>query len=314
MCRHAEELGYTDVWSAEVGGADGLSPLAALATVTDKVRLGTAILPVFTRPPALVAMGAATLQNLSGGRFVLGLGTSSSIITEKWMGASFEVPLARLREYVEVVRAVLAGQKVTYEGETVRVDGFRLQLDPGAPVPIYIAALGPAACRLAGRVADGVVFFLKTPDGVRQALDWVAEGAAGAGRDLEELDRLIRVPVAVDEDPEVLEFMARRLVSSYAVVDVYNRSLKQQGFAAEAEAIAKAWGAGDRDEAANRVTDDMIEQLLVTGDAETCRRKLTAFRDAGVRTPVVLPVSVAGDPAERTERVRAAVAALAPSS
>jgi probable F420-dependent oxidoreductase len=312
LCRRAEELGYTDVWSAEVGGADGLSPLAALATVTDKVRLGTAILPVFTRPPALIAMGAATLQNLSGGRFVLGLGTSSSIITEKWMGSSFEAPLVRLREYVEVVRAALAGQKVTFEGNMVRVDGFRLQLDPGAPVPIYIAALGPAACKLAGRVSDGVVFFLKTPDGVRQALEWVAEGARAAGRDPEELDCLIRVPVAVDEDPEVLEFMARRLVSSYAIVDVYNRSLTQQGFAAEAEAIAKAWQAGDRDEAPNRVTGEMLDKLLVAGDAETCRRKLTEFRAAGVKTPVVLPISVAGDPGERAERVRAAVTALAP--
>ncbi|MGH2731133.1 MAG: LLM class flavin-dependent oxidoreductase, partial [Actinomycetota bacterium] len=153
---------------------------------------------------------------------------------------------------------------------------------------------------------------LKTADGVRQALEWVAEGAREAGRDPEDLDCLIRVPVAVDEDPEVLEFMARRLVSSYAIVDVYNRSLTQQGFAAEAEAIAKAWRAGDRDEAANRVTDEMLDQLLVTGDAETCRRKLTVFRDAGIKTPIVLPISVAGDPAERTERVRAAVTALAP--
>jgi probable F420-dependent oxidoreductase len=314
LCRVAEKLGYTDVWSAEVGGPDGLSPLAALATVTDNVRLGTAILPVFTRPPALVAMGAASIQSLSGGRFVLGLGTSSSIITEKWMGGSFQQPLVRLREYVEAVRAILAGQKLSVHGDTITVEGFRLQLDPGAPVPIYMAALGPAACRLAGAIADGVVFFLKTPDGVRQALGWVAEGAEGAGRDPQELDCLIRVSVAVDEDEEVLTFLARKLVSSYAVVDVYNRSLREQGFAAEAEAIAKAWTAGDRDEATLRVTDEMIEKLFISGDARTCAQRLQEFRAAGVKTPVLLPTSVAGDPAERSERVRATVAALAPGT
>ncbi len=130
-----------------------------------------------------------------------------------------------------MIRAALAGEKVTIEGRTVSLKDFRLQTAPGGDVPIYLAALGPRACRLAGRVADGVIFFLKSPEGVEQALGWVAEGAASAGRDPSDLDCVIRVPVAVDEDPDALEKHLRRLLVTYAMVDVYNRSLADQGFA-----------------------------------------------------------------------------------
>lgn len=311
LCERAIESGYTDVWSAEVGGCDGFQPLAALSH-NDGVRLGTAIIPVFTRPPALIAMAAATMQNLTKGRFVLGLGTSSDIIIKNWMGLTFTKPLTRLRETVEVLREVLAGKKVSFEGESFRLQDFRLQLDPSAPTPIYLAALGPKACRMAGEIADGVIFFLKTPDGVRQSLEWVAEGAKAAGRDPAELDCVIRVTVAMDEDPEVLRFVERRLITTYAMVDVYNRSLAQQGFDVEAKEIVEAWRAGDRDRAAESVSDEMRGQLNIAGDAETCRLKLERFRVAGVKTPVVLPVSVAGDPHERNERVEQTMAALAP--
>ncbi|MGH2695326.1 MAG: LLM class flavin-dependent oxidoreductase [Actinomycetota bacterium] len=312
LCREAEGLGYTDAWSAEVGGADGFAPLAALAGSTSRMRLGTAIVPVFTRPPALLAMSASTVQQLSGGRFVLGLGTSSDVIVSAWMGGSFERPLDRLREYVEVLRDLFAGKKVSHAGETVSVNGFRLQIDPGSPPPIYLAALGPKACRLAGEVADGVIFFMKSVAGAEQGLGWVAEGARAAGRDVAELDCVIRLPVAVEEDEEMMRFMARRLVTTYAAVDVYNRSLSAQGFEAEANAVKEAWRTGDRDQANAAVTDDMMEQLLVMGDAASCRARLEEFRNAGVKTPVLLPVSVAGDPVERAERIRAAVRALAP--
>lgn len=312
LCTKAIGFGYTDVWSAEVGGSDGFSPLAALAPGSGSARLGTAIVPVFTRPPALLAMSAATLQNLTRGRFVLGLGTSSDIIVKNWMGQSFAKPLTRLRETVEVLRDALAGKKVTFQGDSFHLKDFRLQLDPTAETPIYIAALGPKACRMAGAIADGVIFFLKTPDGVKQGLEWVAEGARAAGRDPDDLDCVIRVTVAMDEDPEVLSFMGRRLMTTYAMVDVYNRSLSEQGFADEAGSIVEAWRAGERDKAAASVSDAMLEELNIFGDADTCRKLLQRFRDAGVKTPVLAPVSVAGDPEDRAAKVAAAVEALAP--
>ncbi|HEX2294116.1 MAG TPA: LLM class F420-dependent oxidoreductase [Actinomycetota bacterium] len=305
LARHAEELGYTDLWTAEVGGADALTPLAALAVTTSSARLGTGIVPVFTRPPALLAMSAAALGDLSGGRFVLGLGTSSNVIVERWMGERFARPLTRLREYVEVVRACLTGDKVEFHGLTTRVDGFRLQHAP-ADVPIHVAALGPAACALAGEVGDGIVFFLKTPDGVREGLSW----ANAQRRDRGPLDVVIRLPFLVDHEPEVLSVAARRLLLSYAPVDVYARSLAAQGFGVEIAAIREAWNAGDRRRAVELVPDHMIDALFVTG-VDRAAARLDELRAAGVTTPVLLPMSFA-DPAERAGRVRRAVEALAP--
>ena len=304
--RWAEELGYTDLWTAEVGGVDALTPLGALAPVTSTARLGTGIVPVFTRPPALLAMSAAALHDLSGGRFVLGLGTSSDVIVEKWMGDRFTRPLTRMREYVEVIRACLTGEKVEFHGLTTRVDGFRLQHSP-AEVPIHLAALGPAACSLAGEVADGIIFFLKTPAGIEEALGWAnaARGERGP------LECTIRIPFLVDEEPDILSVAARRLLLSYAPVDVYARSLAGQGFAEEIAAIRKAWAAGDRKKAVELVPQAMLEALFVMGGTEHARKRLEELRAAGVTTPVLLPMSFA-DPAERVDRVRRAVEALAP--
>lgn len=303
--RHAEDLGYTDLWTAEVGGVDALTPLAALAATTSSARLGTGILPVFTRPPALLAMSAAALQDLSGGRFVLGLGTSSNVIVERWMGERFTRPLTRLREYVEVVRACLTGEKVEFHGLTTHVDGFRLQHAP-AEVPIHLAALGPSACALAGEVADGIVFFLKTAGGVREALGWAhaARGERGP------LECVIRLPYLVDEEHEILSVAARRLLLSYAPVDVYARSLAAQGFGAEIAAIREAWAAGDRKRAVELVPQAMLDALFVMGGPERAAARLDELRAAGVTTPVLLPMSFA-DPAERSDRIRRAVEALA---
>ncbi|HEX2058864.1 MAG TPA: LLM class F420-dependent oxidoreductase [Actinomycetota bacterium] len=305
--RYAEELGYTDLWTAEVGGIDALSPLAALAPATSTVRLGTGILPVFTRPPALLAMSAVALHDLSGGRFVLGLGTSSHVIVNRWMGESFTRPLTRLREYVEVIRAALSGEKVDYHGLTTRVEGFRLQHAP-AEVPIHVAALGPAACALAGEVGDGIVFFLKTADGVRTALEW-AHAARG---DRGGLECVLRLPFLVDEDHDVLSVAARRLLLSYAPVDVYARSLAAQGFGAQIAAIRDAWAAGDRRRAVELVPAEMVDALFVMGDLDHAAARLEELRAAGVTTPVLLPMSFADDPVERSARVRRAVEALAP--
>src|SRR5919201_5738394 len=153
LSARAESLGYTDVFSSEVGSADAFSPLAALAVRTSRMRLGTALVPVFTRPPALLAMTAASLQALSHGRFVLGIGTSTRHIVERWMGLEFGGPVQRVREYVEALRRILAGDKVTLDGRAIRVRGFRRQADAVPEIPIHVGALGPRMCRLAGAVA-----------------------------------------------------------------------------------------------------------------------------------------------------------------
>ncbi|MGH2811408.1 MAG: LLM class flavin-dependent oxidoreductase [Actinomycetota bacterium] len=311
MAQLAEEAGYTDIWSAEVGGTDGLTVLAAVAAATERLRLGTAILPVFSRPPALMAMSAASLQSLSGGRFVLGLGTSTSIIVGGWMGSEFRRPYTRMSETVGFLREALAGKKVNFEGQTFRSSGFRLTADPGSPVPIYVAALGPKMLALAGEQADGVILYLFTPEGAGEAVEEVRRAAERAGRDPDSIDVVARIPVALDEDEEAVRFFMRRLTASYAMVDVYNASLTRQGFGDEVAMITRLWRSGDREGAAEAVTDEMLEGLYVFGDLVECTRRLEEFRRAGVKTPVLFPASVVGDPQERLERVRSSVVALA---
>ena len=310
----AEELGYTDVWTAEVGAVDAFSPLAAIAVRTSKVRLGVGLIPVYTRPPALAAMSAAAIQGLSGGRFVLGVGTSSPPIVAGWMGLRFDRPLAHTREYVEVLRAALAGAKVSHRGPVLRSEGFRLQTDTGPPVPVYLGALGPEMCRLAGRIADGVLFFLMSPDGVRDALERVRAGAREVGRDAANIDSVIRLPVALEEPSELHAFMTRRLITNYAITPGYNRSLARQGFGAEATGILEAWNAGDRENASARVTDEMVDRFFLPPDADAARARIEEYREAGITTPVLMPMSFAGSPEERDERVTAVVETLAPSS
>jgi len=312
ICVEAERLGYTDVWTAEVGAVDAFSPLAAVAVRTSTVRLGTGLIPVFTRPPALAAMSAAAIQGLSGGRFVLGIGASSPAIVGGWMGVPFERPVERCREYLEILRQALAGKKVFHGGPVLRSEGFRLQVDPGAPVPVWLGALGPRMCRLAGAMADGVLFFLMTPEGVRGALAEVRAGAEEAGRDPGAVEVFIRLPVAVDEPEDLVRFMGRRLLTGYAVVPAYNASLARQGFAGEAGAIAAAWSSGERDRATELFSDELFDQLFLSGSPADIAARIDEYREAGITTPVIMPVSVAGSLAERAERVASAVAALAP--
>ena len=307
---HAEAFGYTDVFSAEVGSDDGFTPLAAIATRAHRVRLGTALAPVFTRPPALLAMTAASMQALSGGRFVLGIGTSTPHIVQRWMGLSFANPLVRVREYVETIRRILAGEKVTYDGSVVRIDGFRRQAEPVPTVPIHVGALGPRMCRLAGSIADGVHFAFLTPDGIRAALAHVRAGALAAGRDPAELDVVVRIPIAVGEPPEAVFELARRYVTGYAIVPTYQAALERQGFGPAVEPAVRAWHAGDRLAAVSLLPDEVVDALFIHGTPNECRAGLAAYAAAGVRTAVLMHLSVGATPEERAERIAAQVEAL----
>ncbi|MDP9344080.1 MAG: LLM class flavin-dependent oxidoreductase [Actinomycetota bacterium] len=310
----AEALGYTDVFSSEVGSADAFSPLAALAVKTAHVRLGTALVPVFTRPPALLAMTAASMQALSGGRFVLGIGTSTRDIVERWMGLGFERPVERVRDYVDALRRILSGDKVSFEGRTVRIHGFRRQTEPAPTIPIHVGALGPRMCRLAGSVADGVQFALMSPEGVRNALGEVRAGLRQAGRDPADFDVVLRIPIAVDEPPEPVRFLARRLLTGYAIVPTYTATLARQGFGEPAAAVVEAWQAGDRARAVSLFPEAMVDAFFVHGTADECSARLEAYGEAGVRTAILMHLSVAPTPEERAERIAAQLRALAPSA
>jgi probable F420-dependent oxidoreductase len=314
VAAEAEALGYPDVFSSEVGNADAFTPLAVLAGRTSTIRLGTALVPVFTRPPALLAMTAAAMQAATNGRFVLGIGASTAHIVERWMGLGFERPVERVREYLEILRRLLAGDRVTSEGATVRVDGFRLQEEPVPPIPIHVGALGPRMCRLAGGKADGVQLALMTPAGVRDALEHVREGAREAARDPAGIEVVLRLPIAVGEPSDAVRFLARRLLTGYAVTPTYGATLERQGWGEAVRPVLEAWAAGDRAGAVMALPDEVVDAFVVEGSPAGCRARLADYEEAGVTTVALMHLSAAPTPTERAEDIRAQLRALAPGA
>jgi len=296
LAPEAEDLGYTDGWSAETAGPDGLATATAIGAVTSSMRTGCAVVPVFTRPPALIAMGALAAHQASGGRFCLGLGASSQTIVERWMGTPFERPTARVRETLAAVKAALAGDKVELDGETLKVRGFRLEAP--AEVPILLAALGPQMMALAGAEADGIALFLATEAGIRIAREKV-------GPDKEVFARLLCCPFEAKED---VRAAARWMLAPYIAVPAYNRFISIQGFEDEANAVTAAWGSGDRVAALEAVSDRLLDALVLMGTPEECRARIATLREAGLDTPVLWFFSPQGG--EATER---AFRALAPA-
>ena len=290
VAARAEALGYDSIWIADTGaGPDAFVVAAAAAQVTRSIRLGTAVIPVYTRSPSVMAAGAGSVAQLAPGRFVLGIGASSETIVERWGGVPFRRPLTRMRETTQVLRSMLAGERTSVEGRTVRTNGFRLVSPPPKPVPLYLAALMPPMLELAGEIADGVILNMMPVDAVPRMLEHVRRGAARAGRDAAGLEVVARFQTIVTDDPAGARQAVRHMMGPYFATSVYNRFVAWCGFPEEAAAIARAWTAKDRAGNLAAVTDEMIDRIAVIGTPEQCRARLRQFVDAGVTTPMVHP-------------------------
>jgi probable F420-dependent oxidoreductase len=313
LVRHAEKLGYTDAWSYETFAGDAITPVAAAATITERMRLGTAIVAASTRPPALLALSAAGIQQLSGGRFILGLGISTPTIVENWMGIPYKLPLTRLRETVSAIRAAFAGEKVTTEGKTVRINGFRMATPPKNPPPIYIGAQGEKMLRLAGEIGDGVIVNYITPETFSRMLTPIHDGVRAAGRDPAKVDIACRILVAIDQEEQVVRDTLRREMTAYVTVPQYNKFFRWLGFEDEARTALEAWTAGDRKKALASMPDSMMEALYVFGTPAKITARLRAYEQAGITSTALQFVSYAKDPAEKRSRVLRAMETLASS-
>jgi probable F420-dependent oxidoreductase len=291
------DLGYTDVWSAESNGADGFTPLALASVWAPSLRLGTAIIPAYTRGPATLAMCSATLAAAAPGRFVLGVGTSSNVIVDRWNDIDFDKPYQRVRDTVRFLRTALSGEKVKESYETFAVDGFRLGLVPPEPIPILVAALRSGMLRLAGREADGAIVNWLSAEDVRTVTPYVREG--GADKEI-----AARIFVAPTTDAETARGVARFAIAAYLSVPVY-RAFHEWLGREELQPMWDAWEAGDRKRALEVIPDSVVDEIVVHGAPEACVERIEAYVDNGVTTPViaVLPVNV---PA------RDAIRALAP--
>jgi probable F420-dependent oxidoreductase len=309
LAREAERLGYRDAWSFEADGIDAFAPLA-VAGGASGMRLGTAIVNVYTRGPATLAMSAAGLAEIAPGRFILGIGSGSDVIVESWNGGTFKKPLTRVREMTQFLRRALAGERVVFRGETFAVDGFRLSRTPTAPVPIYIAALRSGMLALAGEVADGVILNWLAPDDVPRCVAVVREAAAKAGRDPAAIEITCRVFVHLDED----DTTARRHVAAYLNVPVYRAFHEWLGRAEALSSMWEAWGRGDRRGAVAAVPERVLDDLLLRGSVKAIREGIQRYFDAGVDTAFLLLQSSEPDPTSRRAQLRSAMRALTPSS
>ncbi|MGH8885405.1 MAG: LLM class F420-dependent oxidoreductase [Egibacteraceae bacterium] len=298
--RRCVEWGYSAAWSSEVAGPDFPSLLGAVASCG--VDLGVAVAPVQTRSPWLLAATASTLSHLSGGRFTLGLGTSSEVIVEQWSGIPFERPLERLRETVEAVRAILSGQRVDLSGEFVTARGYRLFAPPPAPVPIVVGALNRRSLRQAGAIADGVCLNQLAPEHVPLVLAEARAGAEAAGRDPSGLLVVARLLCWVTDDVPAAREQARRTLVPYIATSVYHRFYRWLGFGEEAEAVRVALGGRDRKAATAAVSDRLLDAVTAIGDEEFVTAKVQAYVDAGVAVPVIACLCPDAVAAERTLR------------
>jgi probable F420-dependent oxidoreductase len=287
-------LGYTDVWSAESGGADAFTPLALAAAWAPSLRLGTAIVPAYTRGAATLAETVASMVQAAPGRFAFGIGTSSNVIVESWNGIPFEEPYRRVRDTIRFLRASLAGEKVTHEYDTFSVKGFRLNIRVDEMPPILVAALRPGMLRLAGREGDGAIINWLSADDVKTVVPYV-------GEDKEIVARIFVLPT---DDQNIVRYVGKRAIAAYLNVPVYAAFHAWLGRGESLQPMWDAWKAGDRDAATAAIPDELVDALIVHGTPEEIREHLGRYAASGVTTPA--PAFLAGpDDARRALREQA---------
>ena len=291
------DLGYTDAWSSELSGIDAFTPLVLASQWTDRLRFGTAIASVYTRGPALLAMTAATMAELAPGRFVLGLGTSTPVVVEQWNAIPFEAPYQRSRDTLRFLRSALAGEKVSERYETFAVSGFRLEQPPAVAPELALAALRPQMVRLAADAADAAITNWLAPADVPKV-------RAVAGPDCELIARIFVCPTT---DVGVARMIGRRLVTAYLTVPAYYAFHEWLGRGDLIRPMLDLWQAGDRKGASAAIPDQVVDDLVIYGDLESCRDRVAQYCAAGLDTPVIAIIPPPGlDTAE-------AVRGLAPA-
>jgi probable F420-dependent oxidoreductase len=309
--RLAEDLGYESAWMAEGHAGDQFAILGACAVRTTRIKLGTAISSVFVRSAPTIAMAAATVDQLSGGRLILGLGSSHKVQVEGEHGIPFTQPIPRLRDTVAVVRGLLRDGVVSYRGEVLSIERFELWFRPlRTEMPIYLAALFPALLQIAGEIAQGILLTYPTLQSGTRAVENVAIGARRVDRKPEEVEIASLLPCQVaDNAAEARDRLRPGLAFYVGFFPRYNRLLAEAGFADAVAQVKAAWDRGDHDEAARLVPDALIDAVALAGTADACREKIERYRASGIALPIITPRGGGADP---KARVVAALRACAP--
>ncbi len=281
------DLGYTDIWSAESDGADAFTPLAMAAAWEPRLRLGTAIVPAYTRSPACFAQSVASMADAAPGRFAIGIGSSSNVIVERWNGVPFVEPYKKVRDVVRLLRDALSGEKVSKQYDTFEVQGFRLGVRPEQQPPILVAALREGMLRLAGREGDGAIINWLGPDDVPKVVKVVNDAAGGVEKEI-----VARIFVCPSENAEVVRAAAKFAIAAYLNVPVYAEFHRWLGRGDVLAGMWSAWQAGDRKAALAAIPDSVVDEIVVHGSPAQCRATIQRYFDNGVTTSslAILPL------------------------
>tara|TARA_R110002167_G_scaffold37483_3_gene117509 strand:+ start:201 stop:1199 length:999 start_codon:yes stop_codon:yes gene_type:complete len=291
----AQDHGFTDAWFADGGAPDALTTVAGLAHEVDRLRVGVAVTPVYTRTPAVLAATANAIGQLMPGRFVMGLGSSSHAMMDGWHGVPLEKPKTRVTETVKLVRSMLAGEKSAFDGETLRSHGYR-QMPLEQPVPLYMAGLRANMIEAAAEVADGVIFNLWPKKALAKMVEHVKAGAARAGKNGDEVEIVNRYNMLVTDEAEEARNRFRANFAPYYATPVYNRFLAWAGYDEVADTITEGWAAKDRARTTGALSDELVHEIAVIGTAEECRERLRWAHETGIHTHIIAPLTT--DPAE----------------
>ena len=286
--RELEDLGYTDIWSSEANGTDAFTPLALAAAWAPTLRLGTAIVPAYTRGPGLMAMSAAALAEAAPGRVVIGVGTSSDVIVERWNDIPFEQPYQRTRDVVRFLRSAMRGEKMSEEFETFKTRGFKVGRVPEVQPKIMVAGLREGMLRLAGRESDGAIINWLSAEDVAKVAP-VVQQAGGGGKEI-----VARIFVCPSDDAETVRNMGRFAIAAYLNVPVYAAFHEWLGRGDQLKGMWEAWKAGDRKAALAAIPDEVVDDLIVHGPPEACREHIGRYFENGVTTSslAVMPFGV----------------------
>lgn len=296
LARLAEANGFDCAWAGEANNKDPTVMLSAIAAVTTRLKIGSAIYHILGRTPATLALQAVGLDELSCGRFLLGIGSSNPTIA-KWHGQTLDQPLSRVREYVEIVRAAMDGEKLSFEGKFYAAQNFKMAFKPsGRAIPIYLAAFGPKMTRLAGRIADGVLINMANPTEVRRISEEVKRGAEEAGKDPARVQIICKIRCSIAASTDAARDALSHALTYYALADYYRDLLGRMGFAAEVEAMRSAWRTGGFHSARKLVSDRLFAglPLIAATSAQEVLEQITPYAVAGA-TRIILPYVAASD-------------------
>ena len=291
VAKEADERGYHSIWLTEGSARDAFSQIAAMSMVTKNINFGPGVVVTYGRSPTMLAMITATLDEISGNRFIQGIGAGGPS-SENNHGEKYERPLSRMRDYITIIKTALRGETINYAGKIISIHGFKLGFAPSrSDTPVYIAALGPQMSKLGGEIADGLIYSFPTPDYIKSTMPMIKAGAKKAGRSIKDIDVAAYVVCDANPDKDKAIESIREHVFGYTAFPAYINMMRLMGYNSEMDAVLIMREEGNLQKGISAISDKMVNDIGMFGDTDSWPEKIEKFRDAGVTLPILRPAN-----------------------